>query len=290
MSKRKQARDADDDEGSGSDVSLIDVDFEFFDPNPAVDYLALKRLLTQLFQSDAELFALHDFADLVLSQPLLGTTVKIDGIEGDPYAYLSVLNMHAHQSHASIKALTAYVLAKSAALPALHAALQTLLGPAGLQTQNHVGFVFSERLINMPVQVVPPMYRMLADEIKWANDDKEPYTFTHYLVLTRTYRLTSDQAAELENGAQRPSKRHKNRPPPSAALAPGGGPSTYSFHPEDEYIQKYATYTLDYPLTTQVPRDEDSFGLDMGGRMMLVSAESFQPMIDEMIAAYAVGQ
>lgn len=40
---------------------------------------------------------LHELADLILSQPLLGTTVKTDGIESDPYAYLSVLNMHVHQ-------------------------------------------------------------------------------------------------------------------------------------------------------------------------------------------------
>ena len=62
-----------------------------------MDYLALKRLLTQLFQSDADLFVLHELAELILSQPLLGTTVKTDGIESDPYAYLSVLNMHVHQ-------------------------------------------------------------------------------------------------------------------------------------------------------------------------------------------------
>lgn len=75
------------------------------------------------------------------------------------------------QNHPSIKALAQYILAKSAGNPAAHAALQTLLGPQGLQSQNHVGFVFSERLVNMPVQVVPHMYRMLADEIQWANDD-----------------------------------------------------------------------------------------------------------------------
>jgi protein BCP1 len=40
-----------------------------------------------------------------------------------------------------------------------------------MKSHNHVGLVFSERLINMPVQTVPPMYRMLDNEIKWAIDD-----------------------------------------------------------------------------------------------------------------------
>lgn len=75
----------------------MDVDFDFFDPHPDVDYLALKRLATQLFQADAESLHLNDLADLILSQPLVGTTVKCDGRESDPYAVLTVLNMHIHQ-------------------------------------------------------------------------------------------------------------------------------------------------------------------------------------------------
>ncbi|PAV21651.1 rhamnolipids biosynthesis 3-oxoacyl-reductase [Pyrrhoderma noxium] len=280
MSKRKQKR-AEDDDGSDSEESLINVDFDFFDPNPKVDYTALKRLLNQLFQTDGEHLALHELADLILSQPLLGTTVKIDGIESDPYAYLSVLNMHVHQNNASIKAIREYILSKSEANPTLHATLQQLLAPEGLQTQKHVGFIFSERLINMPVQVVPPMYKMLADEIKWANEENEPYAFTHYLIITRTYRLTPQQLAELEESEQRPSKKPKTRLPP-ATTANDGLISTYSFHPEDEYIQKHATFTSDYTHTTKAPREDDSFGLDVAGRLMLIPAENFQPMIDEM--------
>ncbi len=76
---------------------MVNVDFDFFAPNPEVDYIAFKRLLMQLFQSDSELLAVHDLADLILSQPAIGSTVKTDGEDGDPYAFLSVLNMHAHQ-------------------------------------------------------------------------------------------------------------------------------------------------------------------------------------------------
>ena len=77
--------------------SIVDVDFEFFDPNPKVDYIALKRLLQQLFHADAALFQLHELADLILSQPLIGTTIKTDGIESDPLAFLTVLNLHTHK-------------------------------------------------------------------------------------------------------------------------------------------------------------------------------------------------
>jgi hypothetical protein len=76
--------------------SLIDVDFEFFDPK-GIDFLAIKRLLVQLFQLDAEQLLLDQLAELILSQPLLGTTVKTDGIDSDPYAFLTVLNLNTHR-------------------------------------------------------------------------------------------------------------------------------------------------------------------------------------------------
>ena len=72
------------------------------------------------------------------------------------------------QERPSIKALSGYLLEKSSADPVLHSKLQTMLGP---NASEHLGFIFSERLINMPVQIVPHMYRMLADEIQWALDE-----------------------------------------------------------------------------------------------------------------------
>ena len=78
-------------------MGRIQVDFEFFDPNPDVDFVAIKRLVAQLFQADANLLDAHELAELILSQPLVGTTVKTDGRESDPYACLTVLNMYVHK-------------------------------------------------------------------------------------------------------------------------------------------------------------------------------------------------
>lgn len=75
---------------------LVDVDFEFFDPRP-IDFHALKRLLIQLFSADSEMFSLSELTELILSQPLLGSTVKVDGPESDPFALLTVLNMNDHK-------------------------------------------------------------------------------------------------------------------------------------------------------------------------------------------------
>lgn len=76
---------------------MVNVDFEWFDPQPAVDFHGLKHLLRQLFDADAQDFNMSELADLILSQPTLGSTVKVDGNESDPYAFLSVLNLQEHK-------------------------------------------------------------------------------------------------------------------------------------------------------------------------------------------------
>jgi protein BCP1 len=79
------------------DMDMVNVDFEWFDPQPAVDFHGLKTLLRQLLDVDSQLFDLSELADIILSQPLLGSTVKVDGNETDPYAFLTVLNLTTHK-------------------------------------------------------------------------------------------------------------------------------------------------------------------------------------------------
>lgn len=76
---------------------MVDLEFEWFDPQPEHDYHGLKTLIRQLLDDDAQLFELGALADLILSQPLLGSTVKVDGNETDPYAFLTVLNLREHR-------------------------------------------------------------------------------------------------------------------------------------------------------------------------------------------------
>jgi len=215
----------------------------------------------------------------------VGTTIKTDGIESDPLALLTVLNMHLHHQNESIKAIANYLLGvTSTADSAFHATLQTLFS----QSEAHVGLVLCERLINMPVQVVPPMYNMLADEIKWALADGEPYNFTHLIILSRVYHLSEEEESELGNTAPtRPSRpqgdsntikqnKHKKlRAQENGEIKPAPD-GIYSFHLEDDIIIKSALHSLTYPFISPLPpliqetRSRDAFGLDIRGRMMLV--------------------
>ena len=83
------------------------------------------------------------------------------------------------------------------------AQLSNLLSPS---TNSQVGLILTERLINMPSEIVPPMYTMLLEEIGWALEEKEPYTFSHYLILSKTYKEVD---SKLDQEESRPTKKKK---------------------------------------------------------------------------------
>lgn len=213
-------------------MDLIDVDFEWFDPDPNVDFHGLKTLLRQLFDVDNQLFDLSALTDLILAQPHLGSTVKCDGKESDPYSFLSVLNLHEHREKEVIKQLTKYILARAETMsdsPLLHQQLKKLLSSSNEKAQ--VGLILTERFINMPHETIPPMYTMLLDELAYAaREEKKPYPFTHYLIISKTY---TEVASKLDAEDNPPSKKTKAKA--------GKGSDVFSyFHPEDEVLQKHA--------------------------------------------------
>ena len=89
------------------------------------------------------------------------------------------ISLPPHQDKPAISSLIKYLLSKldSPASSAFHAQLSALLqNPVGEEAeakkqQQHVGLVLSERMVNMPTQIVPPMYRMLQEELQWAVED-----------------------------------------------------------------------------------------------------------------------
>ncbi|CAI2173362.1 13617_t:CDS:2 [Funneliformis geosporum] len=178
---------------------IVDVDFDFFDPKE-IDYQTIKQLMIQLFSTDAELFNLSELSELIISQPLLGTTVKIDGADSDPYALLTVLNMNEHK-------VNTYNFEKTKKNTNLNEKLVGLLKDT---SQFHIGLILSERLINMPVQLVPQMYIMLQEEIQWAIEDKEPYEFEWYLIITKTYREVDSTLDEEDEMPKKKMKKVKS--------------------------------------------------------------------------------
>ncbi|KAF2682228.1 hypothetical protein K458DRAFT_342659 [Lentithecium fluviatile CBS 122367] len=270
-----------DDSDSDEDMDMVNVEFEWFDPQPAVDFHGIKTLLRQLLDIDAQLFNLSELTDLILSQPLLGSTVKVDGNETDPYAFLTVLNLTTHKDKQVIKDLTAY-LTRHATTPSL-SALKPLLDPS---STSQIGLILTERFVNMPHEITPPMYTMLLEEIQWAIEECEPYAFTHYLILSKTY---VEVASSIPSAEQPPSKKKKG--------AKDGEGGLFYFHPEDEVLHEHAlgwgTYEYLTPVDEGASDSKRAFqelGVKPKGHLILIEAGKFEGAVEGLKTFLGGGQ
>lgn len=162
-----------------------------------------------------------------------------------------------------IKALSDYIVRQALTNPALTAVAELLQSSKG----SEVGLILTERLINIPAEVVPPMYRMLLEEITWAVEEKEPYKFTHYLILSKTYQ---EVASKLSLGEDRPQKKKKTQQ---------DSEEIFYFHPEDEVLHRHAMAHGNYKYIKQeaegqsdAKRAFQDLGIKPQGHMILLEA------------------
>lgn len=264
-----------DSEGEG-EVELVDqeeivnVDFDYFDLNPDVDFQGTKNFIRQLFGDDGIKFNLSGLADLILKENRVGTTIKTDGKEGDPFALLSVINVTDNRSNATLKPLIKYVMEKCGQ-GEFKTMLDKLINGAG---KKKLGLIFSERLINMPVEVVPPMYKMLLLEMESADDSHTKYEFDYFLVISKVYQLVAPEIKEEEEDRKKKSKASKDI-------------EMDYFHYEDLVLEENADYKGYYEYTnknqeTDSRRVFQEYGIDPKLSMMLISKEKLQKSVPEM--------
>jgi len=238
----------------------VNVEFEWFNFDPEIDFHGTKTLLRQLFDVDAPLFDISGLADLILSQPTIGSTVKVEGKATDAYAFLTALNTFQHREHKALAGVTKYIAERAQTNPSLEKIPSLLSGDA------HIGLVFSERLINMPSEIAPPMYSMLLDEVEAAVEDKEPYEFSHYLVVSKTYH-------EVESTLEMEGERKKKKAKEEAPL--------FYFHPEDEVLREHAlvhgsfAYANDKETVADSKRAFHEMGVQAQGYLLLIEAGKF---------------
>lgn len=118
------------------------------------------------------------------------------------------------------------------------------------------------------------MYTMLLEEIAWALEEKEPYTFSHYLVLSKTY---AEVASALDEGNNRPNKKKRKD------TAAKQGTEIFYFHPEDEVLERHSICHGHFPYTNQEheghsdsKRAFQELGIRPQGSMILIEGKAFE--------------
>ena len=221
LGKNKKQGNKNGDADNSDDEEIVNIDFDFFDANPNVDFHATKNLLRQLFgQQESNKLQLSQLADLILNSPT--TTIKTDGPESDPYCFLSFVDYRENKDSDYVK----YLIKTDGRLASFFKSIDNSNG------KKSCALVMSERLINMPPEVVPPLYRITLEDAKKSREDDREYDF--YVILGRKYEVNFDMDTEGDGGnggssekGERSKKRVKNE-------------GVDYFHEEDRFFEKLA--------------------------------------------------
>ncbi|GLC61591.1 hypothetical protein PLESTB_001773800 [Pleodorina starrii] len=251
-----EAESEDDEDGEA--YKEVNVQFEFFDPQER-DVLGLKALLNTYL--DGQQYDCSGLVDAIIRQTAVGTVVK-SSEEDDPFALLTAFNTARGPAASSpwLAQLRDYLAARCPDAATKTKLEQALAGPG-------TALLVSERLINCPPQLAPPLVQMLMEEIEGAatdedypKEEREEFSFQRYLHVTRVYtdpgeEAEGDQDAEGEAGAAAGGAGPSSSKPPPAP-APGAGrkggkgkdPLIIYVRPEDEYLYQVCSWSFTFPV------------------------------------------
>ncbi|CCD23589.1 protein-transporting protein BCP1 NDAI_0B05560 [Naumovozyma dairenensis CBS 421] len=200
---------------------IVNIDFDFYNGNPDVDFHAMKNLSRQLLgPQESNKIQLSNLADLILKSPT--TTIKTDGTESDPYCFLSFIDYKENKDSDYAKYLHSKIDSK----------LTMFFNNIDNSSNKTCSLVMSERLINMPPEVVPPLYKITLEDVTTALGDDKHYDF--YVIVSRKYEVNFDMdnddtetRKDRTISNDRSKKRVKND-------------EVDYFHEEDRFFEKHA--------------------------------------------------
>lgn len=261
---------------------LVNVDFDFYNLNPTVDFHATKNFLRQLFQDDAILFPLSELADLILEEGHVGTTIKADGMESDPFSIISVLSITNNLKSKAIQELTKYYIEKTTKNTKFNVILRQLFSPS---SKHRIGLIFSERLVNMPVETVPPLYNMLIEEMEKSEQREKEYNFDYFLIPSRVAKLVAS-VVDMELDAEDETSTRKKKKKGSDL------PAEYEYvHYEDEQLEQNALHYGYFEFTNKnveadARRVFNDYGIEPQLNLILINKASLVKAVEQMAKAY----
>lgn len=221
-------KDSDDEDEDGND-NIVNIDFDFFNANKEVDFHALKTLLRQLFgKEESNKLQLSALADLVLDA-CATTTIKCEGKESDPYCFFSLIDYQENKNSDYVQYLHKVDMR-----------LKTFFQTLESAGNKKAALVLSERFINMPPEIVPPLYRITLEDASnslqasaaTSQTSRDHYDF--YVFVSRKYEINFDADEDVDvvdNNTK--GKRTKK------------ATQIDYFHPEDQFLEKYAKINFD---------------------------------------------
>lgn len=250
--------DGEAEEAEDQDGGDVDVDFEFFDPNED-DYHSVGDLLKS---GTWEFVALNfaELADSIVGQGNIGTLIKSDaGGSGDDKdstlcGMLTALNMRQFVTLSWPKAVATALLAKANkhAEPEVAKKFRAVLQDSKAGTE--VGLLLSERFVNLPPQLIPPLHRALQEDIQWScstpecpAEERPFYAFTHFVGVARCF----EAAPAPGPGAPLRAKRRNGPAVEVTGPALDAGGLDFPRMEDQVYFQR-ASFSFTFPLPSAI--------------------------------------
>lgn len=279
-------KDEDEDE---EQEDIINVDFDFFDLNPDIDYHGMRTFLKQLFGDDFSKFDISGLANLILDPKAtcLGSAIKTDGKDGDPLALLALLSLKNCKQKKPIWTLIEYLLKKVQTDAEFYILLKKVLGLNG--DGESVGLIINERIINVPVEVSPPLFKFLVQGI----EEHEP-DLKYFIIISKVYKLVESEISDdSEYSDESDDGSHKNKNKRVKKNSKDQQEFEY-FHYEDMILEKLAMKhgVFKYDLKLQ---ESDSrrvftdYGIDPQLSIILIERSKLAeavPMLEEAFPPY----
>lgn len=154
----------------------VNVDLECFFPTER-DYSAVYQFMKE-YQGIAN-FAAGDIAKWFTTDSDAGSVIKAADGEVEALGFLTVLSYAQHKDKTAIQQLEKELLHR---VPGKRKKeLEALLSG-----DKPLGLIISQRLVNLPSSLAPPLHKSLYDEVKWVLDnekDRKDFQFANYLLL-----------------------------------------------------------------------------------------------------------
>jgi protein BCP1 len=209
--------------------------------------------MKQLFSSPCNI-NLHELVGhLVGQETILGSTIKLeDDDDNDLYGFIVLTPFLSRQK--TFQTLAHYLL-QACNIASMKERLMSLV------QSDTLGWLISERMINLPSQIAPPMYRLLLEELL-----QEETTYTHILMILKAYRDIVEE---------------------TTTTATAKTPEMVYFNGEEElFIQNYSTlFMVDYQFQLETASStpsltEESMRLETYRRVIVFETKHFPTLVD----------
>lgn len=200
------------------------------------------------------------------------------------------LRQFAHQSWPKTIGNALIAKAKKYADPPTVEKLQALLNLTKKEG-SEVGLFFSERFVNVPPVLIPPLHKALVDDIEWScstpecpEDERPFYKFAHFLYVTRCRNASA--AASSPRGGKRKKNRQQADEVANASI--NSANKLVCFRPEDEPYLQRAAFSFSFPAPSDTSGSDAPSERGRASERILVFAlarKAFERAVPEVEAA-----